>query len=77
MEDVKTFYKRKDVNPVKEVKFTDLELGEHFITGLSLCIKIAEDKYYDISDRIIVEATNPNFCVKAVALNATWNYIYE
>lgn len=77
MEDVKTFYKREDSKPVKRVKFTKLELGEHFCTEFSLCIKISECQYYDISEREIVNVTNDAFEVRAVALNATWNYVYE
>lgn len=77
MEDIRTFYKRDDVRPVKMVKFYNLELGEHFCTEHSLCIKISDHQYYELSDREIVNVTNDAFEVKAVALNATWNYVYE
>lgn len=76
MEDIKTFYKREDVKPVKMVKFYNLELGEHFCTEYSLCIKISELQYYNISDREIVNVTDDSFEVKAITLNATWSYIY-
>jgi hypothetical protein len=77
MEDLKTFYKREDVRPVKMVKFYNLELGEHFCTEYGLCIKISGLQYYDISNKEIVNVTDDSFEVKAVALNATWNYIYK
>ena len=77
MEDVKTFYKREDDIPVKMVKFYNLELGEHFCTEYSLCIKISELQYYDISEREIVKVTDDSFEVKAITLTATWNYVYK
>lgn len=79
MEEVMTFYKREKVSPLKEVKFVDLELGEHFGTDeFGLCIKIAENKFYSITYRQITDnVTNDKYVVKAVTLTATWNYIYE
>lgn len=77
MEDVRTFYKREEARPVKMVKFYSLELGEHFCTDYSLCIKLSGVQYYDLSDKKIVKITDDTFEVKAVALNATWNYVYE
>lgn len=79
MEKVTTFYKREKTSPLKEVKFVDLELGEHFGTDeFGLCIKIAENKFYSITHRQITDnVTNDKYMVKAVTLTATWNYIYE
>lgn len=77
MEDVRTFYKRDDETSVKSVKFYDLELGEHFCTEYSFCIKISNNQYYDISDREIVNVTDDSFKVRVVELHATWNYVYE
>lgn len=79
MEEVMTFYKREQISPVKAVKFSDLELGEHFGTDeFGLCIKIAETKFYSITHRLITDnVTNDKYTVKAVTLTATWNYIYN
>lgn len=78
MEEVMTFYKREKASPIKEVKFTDLELGEHFGSDdFGLCIKISEDKFYSITHRLITDVTDKNYCAKAVTLTATWNYIYQ
>ena len=78
MEEVMTFYKRAKASPIKEVKFVDLELGEHFGSDdFGLCIKISEDKFYSITHRVINDVTNPNYYAKAVTLTATWDYIYQ
>lgn len=78
MEEVTTFYKREKAIPIKEVKFADLELGEHFGSDdFGLCIKIAEDKFYSITHRVITDVTDKHYCVKAITLTATWNYIYQ
>lgn len=78
MEEVMTFYKREKVSPLKEVKFVDLELGEHFGTDeFGLCIKIAENEFYSITHRQITYNVTNDYMVKAITLTATWNYIYE
>ncbi len=78
MEEVTTFYKREKASPLKEVKFVDLELGEHFgDIDSALCIKISEDKFYNITNRVITNVTNKDYCVKAVTLTATWDYIHQ
>lgn len=78
MEEVMTFYKREKAAPLKEVKFVDLELGEHFGSDdFGLCIKISEDKFYSITHRVITDVTDKDYRAKAVTLTATWNYIYQ